>query len=170
LGGVTVHEFFGDLWDVGADLRVITTNGDVDRRGAAVMGRGCALEAKARVPGIEYRFAGLLERHGNRVMRLAKLPDGSHLASFPTQLGSDGRAPRSASSSSFFEDGQHSEPVKGGNLRRVAAGFAQNLLQNPPSHGSRLPYVLAALFVRDVDHTSATHAPVLVLLNHTILS
>ena len=78
-------EIFGDLWEVEADLRVITTNGIVNGAGAAVMGRGCAREAKSKVPGIEYHFAGRLQEHGNRVMLLAKLRDGSRLASFPVK-------------------------------------------------------------------------------------
>ena len=80
-----MKEIYGDLWDADCDLRVVTTNGDVNRRKAAVMGRGCALEAKSKVPGIEYHFARRLNEHGNRVMLLAKLPDGSRLASFPVK-------------------------------------------------------------------------------------
>ncbi len=80
-----MREIRADLWTVEADLRVISTNPIVNARGQAVMGRGCALQAKRRVPGLEYRFARMLERHGNRVMRLAALPDGSHLASFPVK-------------------------------------------------------------------------------------
>ncbi len=78
-------EIFGDLWEVEADLRVITTNGATNRHNAAVMVRGCARQAKAKVPGIEYHFARRLREHGNRVMLLAKLPDGSRLASFPVK-------------------------------------------------------------------------------------
>lgn len=66
-------------------LRCITTNGATRRDGAAVMGRGCASEAKEMLPGIEYKLGGLLNQHGNRVLRLAKLSDGSHLASFPVK-------------------------------------------------------------------------------------
>ncbi len=78
-------EIFGDLWEVEADLRVVTTNPVVNGAGAAVMGRGCAREAKGKVPGIEYHFARRLQEHGNRVMLLATLPDGSRLASFPVK-------------------------------------------------------------------------------------
>jgi hypothetical protein len=42
-----VREIFENLWEVEADLRVITTNSDVNRDGAAVMGRGCACEARS---------------------------------------------------------------------------------------------------------------------------
>lgn len=80
-----MREAEGNLWEMTCDLRVITTNGQVNRRGEAVMGRGCAREAKGKVPGIEDRFGRMLKKHGNRVMRLAKLPGGSHLASFPVK-------------------------------------------------------------------------------------
>jgi len=68
-----------DLWAVDADLRVITTN-PITRKGdgAAVMGRGCAREAKQRIADLEYHFGHLLREHGNRVMRLAEIkPDGT---------------------------------------------------------------------------------------------
>lgn len=73
-----MREIFGNLWDALCDLRVVTTNGDVNRHKRAVMGRGCAKEAAERFPGLAYHFAKLLEKHGNRVMRLAEThPDGS---------------------------------------------------------------------------------------------
>ncbi len=74
-----------NLWEAQADLRVITTNGDINRHGAAVMGRGCAREAAERISGLEYHFARLLRRHGNRVMRLTKPAKGAALASFPVK-------------------------------------------------------------------------------------
>ncbi len=79
-----MKEAVGDLWEMPADLRVITTNPAINRKNQAVMGRGCALEAKRRIPGLEYRFAGLLREHGNRVMRLARYR-GADLASFPVK-------------------------------------------------------------------------------------
>lgn len=81
----------GNLWTFEPDhaqgrlLRCITTNGDTRRDGAAIMGRGCAAEAKEKIPGIEYRLGKLLQEYGNRVMRLCSLDDGSHLASFPVK-------------------------------------------------------------------------------------
>lgn len=79
-----MKEAVGDLWEMPADLRVITTNPAINAKNQAVMGRGCALEAKRRIPGLEYRFAGLLREHGNRVMRLARYR-GADLASFPVK-------------------------------------------------------------------------------------
>ena len=43
-------EIQADLWDVPADIRIITTNGFVKNDGTAVMGRGCAWEAAQRWP------------------------------------------------------------------------------------------------------------------------
>lgn len=79
-----MKELRKDLWEVPADLRVITTNPVVRADGACVMGRGCALEAKARYPGIEYRLGDLLGEHGNRVMRIGRY-DGVVVASFPVK-------------------------------------------------------------------------------------
>ena len=39
-----MKEITGDLWTIKADARVIPTNGTVRRDGAAVMGRGVALQ------------------------------------------------------------------------------------------------------------------------------
>ncbi len=73
-----MREAHGNLWEIRCDLRVVTTNGDVNALNQAVMGRGCAREAKAKVPGIERHFARMLRAHGNRVMRLAEThPDGT---------------------------------------------------------------------------------------------
>lgn len=86
-----MQETLGNLWDLrdvqdgACDLRVITTNGATRRDGAAVMGRGCALESKRRFPGIDRKLGRLIREHGNRVMRLAKLVHGSELASFPVK-------------------------------------------------------------------------------------
>ena len=67
-------EVVGNLFEPPAELNVsaivITTNGDTRQDGAAVMGRGVALEAKRRWPGIEYRLGDLLRKDGNHVHRL----------------------------------------------------------------------------------------------------
>ena len=83
-----MREIFGNLWQVEADLRVVSTNSIVNARGQAVMGRGCAREARERIPGLEYHFAALLRTYGNRVMRLTKpcaATGGATLASFPVK-------------------------------------------------------------------------------------
>jgi hypothetical protein len=81
-----MREMTGDLWTVPADVRVVTTNGVVNAKGVAVMGRGCALEAKSRYPGIEYELGRLLNRGGNHVhlVRGKTLVDAA-LVSFPVK-------------------------------------------------------------------------------------
>lgn len=82
-------EIRGDLWklplDVYPALKLITTNGQTRKDGAAIMGRGCAKQARDTIPGIDYKLGELLRKYGNRVFRLAPLPDGSHLGSFPVK-------------------------------------------------------------------------------------
>ena len=83
-----MKEITANLWEVPADLRVITTNGATRRDGACVMGRGCAYEAKSRYPGIDHRLGDLIKRYGNRVMRLGRYGAGGAgvmIASFPVK-------------------------------------------------------------------------------------
>src|SRR5260221_6014769 len=57
-----MREIIGNLWDhwkLENTYICITTNGTLKKNGEAVMGRGCALEAKKKIPGI----AGLLGAH-----------------------------------------------------------------------------------------------------------
>lgn len=63
-------EVYGNLWTHPAETRVITTNGTVKKDGTAVMGRGCALEAKEKWPGIEVNLGDKLSRLGNHVFVL----------------------------------------------------------------------------------------------------
>ena len=60
-------EVTGDLWTYPADFRVITTNGARRRDGCAVMGRGCAAEAKAKYPALPALLGDRLRRRGNHV-------------------------------------------------------------------------------------------------------
>lgn len=68
-----MKETTGDLWQQQADAYVITTNGAVNRHGQAVMGRGVALQAKQRYPGIEYVLAERLRLRGNHVSLMGRL-------------------------------------------------------------------------------------------------
>lgn len=79
-GGARVKELEANLWKTPADLRCVTTSGYVTGKGACVMGRGCALEAKRMIPGVEYRLGRLICEHGNRPMRLCRFydPEGRH--------------------------------------------------------------------------------------------
>ena len=62
-----MREITGDLWTIKADARVIPTNGSVRRDGAAVMGRGVALQAKRRHPKLEEAIGAFISAYGNRV-------------------------------------------------------------------------------------------------------
>lgn len=57
----------GDLWTMEADAICITTNGSVTNRGNAVMGRGCALQAKQRYPWLPSKLGAELRAGGNHV-------------------------------------------------------------------------------------------------------
>ena len=63
----------GNLWEIAAAegaAAVITTNGSVRRDGCAVMGRGCALEAKRKFPGIDRVLGNAITVGGNRVRKI----------------------------------------------------------------------------------------------------
>lgn len=97
----------GDLWTTPADWRVITTNGDVKKNGAAVMGRGCALEAKTRFVGIDHYLGRMIQQFGNHVYFLE-----AGLLSFPVKHHWQDRADielirRSATELRYFLDIGH---------------------------------------------------------------
>lgn len=64
-------EAYGNIWDIadegGWDAVVITTNGYVRKDGQAVMGRGIALEASQRFPGLAADLGMNLLDYGNHV-------------------------------------------------------------------------------------------------------
>lgn len=63
-----MKEITGDLFEqTQADAICITTNGFVTARCVAVMGAGCAGQAKQRWPGIEYLLSALIMERGNHV-------------------------------------------------------------------------------------------------------
>lgn len=81
------RELYDNMFDV-VDLAstpevalCITTNGEIDKKGNAVMGKGNALEFKKLFPGIETKLAGYLKQYGNRAFYLGdywlKMPNGS---------------------------------------------------------------------------------------------
>lgn len=80
-----------NLWEVPADLHVITTNGTVKMNGACVMGRGCAREAKYMYPSLDLKLGRMVKDSGNIVHFLNFTParpnvDYPHrLASFPVK-------------------------------------------------------------------------------------
>lgn len=78
-------ELNGNLWTERADVRIITTNGDVNRKGEAVMGRGVAQQAAQRFPGLSKRFGELLQRYGNRALLIGDDGYGAWLWSYPVK-------------------------------------------------------------------------------------
>lgn len=62
-----MREAGGNLWDFPADARVVTTNGFVKKDGSGVMGRGTALQALRRYPGIDLLLGAQLKTRGNHV-------------------------------------------------------------------------------------------------------
>lgn len=59
-----MQELVGNLWDQDGVL-CITTNGDVRKDGALVMGRGVALQAAQRWPRLPFDIGAYIKRHGN---------------------------------------------------------------------------------------------------------
>lgn len=55
----------GNLWTYPAPWKIITTNGDINQRGLAIMGRGVALQAKVQFGGIDKVLADHLTKEGN---------------------------------------------------------------------------------------------------------
>lgn len=64
-----MKESKANLWDSQRGLkrcvRCITTNGTVKKNGYAVMGRGCAMEAAEKYPGLQKELGRLIAIHGN---------------------------------------------------------------------------------------------------------
>ena len=79
-----MKEVTGDLWEYPASVRAITTNGTV-RSGKAVMGIGCALEAKEKFPGIDKILGELLRTHGNRAFRIVQGVPSTTILTFPVK-------------------------------------------------------------------------------------
>lgn len=76
-----MHAISGDIWNfLGRAVIAITTNGHVTKRGMAVLGRGCAAQARERFPDLPERLGELLVSSGNHV---AALGDG--LVAFPVE-------------------------------------------------------------------------------------
>lgn len=71
----------GDLWTYPADVRIITTNGDVRKDGCAVMGRGCAREAAYRFVMLPRELGVYLRKYGNHVTLFPKY----NLMTFPVK-------------------------------------------------------------------------------------
>jgi hypothetical protein len=83
-----MRESFGDLFHgshgVTTNAVCITTNGATRSDGAAVMGRGCALQAKQEFPGIKHLLGRSIREHGNHVRPLIQV-NRWHLVSYPVK-------------------------------------------------------------------------------------
>lgn len=77
-------EIYGNLWDYCNNDHVIciTTNGFVKANGCGVMGRGCALEATKKFPGITKVLGSCIRKNGNVPSWLSFEPP---ILSFPTK-------------------------------------------------------------------------------------
>ncbi len=75
-------EVEGDIWDYHNKgyWIAITTNGDVKKSGAAVMGRGVALQAVQRIPNAQFELGRLLKKFGPHVY-----PIGFKIVAFPVK-------------------------------------------------------------------------------------
>ena len=62
-----MKETTGDIWDFHKQGKwiVITTNGTVKNNGEAVMGRGLALQAAKKFPGLALRLGKVIKQTGN---------------------------------------------------------------------------------------------------------
>ena len=78
-----MKEITGDLWDYHNQGHwiCITTNGDVNKQGLAVMGRGVALQAAERFRGLRAELARYLLRSGNQVYVVHPF----HVITFPVK-------------------------------------------------------------------------------------
>lgn len=64
-------EWTGNLWDIKADAKCITTNGFVKKNGEAVMGAGIAKQAAKRLPQLPRALGNAISAYGNHVAYLA---------------------------------------------------------------------------------------------------
>jgi hypothetical protein len=80
MGGL-IREITGDIWEyLGKAVICISTNGHLTRKGEAVLGRGCARQAREHFPALPARLGALLLEAGNHVQ---VIQDG--LVSFPVE-------------------------------------------------------------------------------------
>lgn len=76
-----MKETTGNIWDhLGTAIICITTNGHLTKKGEAVLGRGCARQARERFPGLPARLGAVLAEGGNHVHVI-----GDGLVSFPVE-------------------------------------------------------------------------------------
>lgn len=75
----------GNIWESGADIICVTTNGIVKKDGRLVMGAGIARVARDKYPDFDYYLGECVRAFGNKP-HLYSLPDAiGMLCSFPTK-------------------------------------------------------------------------------------
>lgn len=77
-----MREAVGNLWELPADARCITTNGTVKSNGELVMGAGNALEAKRLYTDMAARLGACVLKYGNHVAVGSRSP---LVLTFPTK-------------------------------------------------------------------------------------
>lgn len=83
-----MKEIVGNLWRYWRKpgyVICITTNGMVRKDGHLVMGRGNALEAMQRMPGIALALGSAVQRGGNKIYSFDKGRRGPRVLTFPTK-------------------------------------------------------------------------------------
>ena len=80
-----MREATGNIWMVACDAIVIPTNGDVNRHGMAVMGRGLALQAARRYPLLPKVLAHLMRKLGNHVFDAYRPRGCAIIVTFPVK-------------------------------------------------------------------------------------
>jgi hypothetical protein len=74
-----------DIWAMKCDWLCVTTNGVLNSRGRAVMGKGIALAAKTKIPGCDFELGKQIAKHGNHVFEIGKFTKTVRVFSFPTK-------------------------------------------------------------------------------------
>jgi hypothetical protein len=76
-----MKEITGDIWGfLGKAIICISSNGHLTKKGDAVLGRGCARQAREHFPDLPSRLGALLSSGGNHVQVI-----GDGLVSFPVE-------------------------------------------------------------------------------------
>jgi len=78
-----MREIIGDIWEFHkqGNWIVVPTNGSLNSKGEAIMGKGLALEAKRRLPDLPQWLGLRISTEGNSVFGNSKY----HLFTFPTK-------------------------------------------------------------------------------------
>lgn len=82
---VVMKEVKGNLWQFDTDVICITTNGYIKSNGEAVMGMGCAAQAKSLNPEIPRILAEAIRTNGNVVNILTNRQGKKVLVSYPVK-------------------------------------------------------------------------------------